>query len=385
MRNLSFLRRSLMKTLTGATLFVVAASPALANVVGVLDPDTRRFSDEVTFYSRPGDKISLEAALFVKRAAKDGKEESEKLEDANAVAADFAWKVLCQEGNPCKEGSFTEESRKTVSFVVPELQEKESLEIEVTHTAGESKAKAAKITVVNGERKREFDAGDEDRKSRKKTEGLRSEKSAVAADAGRRFDRSHDDDSRRDGKGKDKDKEKDGKGGKGSFRMNGGGGKSSSADGDSSKGSKKSDSKKSFSGDRFAEGSFGFGGSVGAGGGGKPQTGMRGYNRDNITPVVSCARVAKAGGGLEFRCEQPSKKVLRVRRELSPEQREAYRRHWLARQAKGKKHETRKEAMGPALPAKPVKKTATAPAKPPVPRSQAKPAAPKKTVPLAKN
>ena len=44
-----------------------------------------------------------------------------------------------------------------------------------------------------------------------------------------------------------------------------------------------------------------------------PATNVRGYNRDNVVPVISCSHEPGPDGVMQIRCEDPSSKVLRVR------------------------------------------------------------------------
>lgn len=324
-----------------AILLALLPVLAFAAEVRIQNPEDKDdFVSEISLRERPGQSLFLKAGFFQAKEKESGEKEA-LLEDQRLEASDFLWKVVCPPENSeqgCAEEKFTY-TKEGVFFLVPDyLKESESLRIEVSLVPGRGKAKNAVLIVTNAAKE---DAAEQE--GQELSRRRRIDSAGIAA-------LSPDGADDKQGKSKHRGGRSGGFGG----GFSGGGGKSESRKSAKSAESKNRDWAESSFGSSFGDeydsyGSFGGSGSVGA----QQATSARGYNRDNSTPVVACSHVAKAGGGLELRCEEPGKKVLRVRPKVSRKQRAEKNR--LQKMEKSRLKQEKKATLPPFRPKAPAK------------------------------
>lgn len=268
------------------------------------------------FVRRGGEAVDVTADLFV---APENREGSGLLRGTQSLASDFYWEIACnpkavEEG--CAEGEYSADEE-SFHYSVPEKLAEGIVELRVRHKKREeAKAAFAKISL-------KIERKPKDGPKDGKDPGLSPAPSAPSGPKGRR--------SKENSAGRSEREEPlriDSSGRVRGLRVKSSRARSGSGGGSyfSSSNRRKSGSRKrsrkssrSRSGGGFSSNwafgePFGSGSGFGSGRSRAPRTNFRGYNRDYVAPLVTCSQQRKAGGGWELKCEDPSKKVLRVRK-----------------------------------------------------------------------
>lgn len=284
-------------------------------------------ANDLKLRARGGETVDLKAELFAPES-----EESPELQPRNSRVNEFRWVVSCAaraRSQGCKEEELVPEGE-ALRYKVPATLHDADVEIVVSH--GTESAKGALVTIQAGiERPAPGEPGVASADNKKK-----GEKDRPAVPGQNPKDKDQKEKTRTASPAPESPAKRNGpkseKFGP-SMRSKGDGDTSS---GDSSSGSssssssasRKSKSKKSGNDDwSSGRGSFGGGyddfsyGFGGGGGGGGAKTNARGFNRgEGTTTVVSCTHQYGATGHGRLVCEDPSKKVLRVRAPRGNEQ-----------------------------------------------------------------